>query len=65
MKTYRIYEADLETLERELPRLMEKSDCNDTLTRKRWEAVKEVVANVQAVAPATLDSASPNDVMAG
>lgn len=33
MKTYRIYETDLETLERELPRLMDKSDCNDALTR--------------------------------
>lgn len=47
MKTYRIYESDLEMLERELPHLMDQSDCNNTLTRKRWEAVKETVANVR------------------
>lgn len=48
-KLYQITEDDLAALEAELPRLLEACmvTCNDPLTRKRWEAVKTIVANVR------------------
>ena len=46
---FQIYEADLSTIEREIPELMSASlmSCNDPLTRKKWEAVKAVLSNVR------------------
>lgn len=48
-KLYQIKEEDLACLESELPRLLESSvlACNDPLSRKRWEAVKTIIANVR------------------
>ena len=48
-KLYQIKEDDLATLEAELPWLLEAAamTCNEPLTRKRWEAVKEIVSNVR------------------
>lgn len=49
MKLHQINDNDLSILELELPALMDSSlmQCNDALTRKRWEIVREVIANVR------------------
>lgn len=48
-KLYQIKEDDLATLESELPRLLDAAamTCNDAITRKRWQAVKEILSNVR------------------
>jgi hypothetical protein len=48
-KLFQIYEDDLASLEREFPNLMEAAfgSCNDPLTRKRWDAVKQIISNVR------------------
>jgi hypothetical protein len=46
---FRISEDDLASLESELPRLLDASmlSCNNPITRKRWQMVKEIVSNVR------------------
>ncbi len=48
-KLHQITEDDLAVLERELPELMSVSlmQCNDHLTRKKWEAVRDVLSRVR------------------
>ena len=48
-KLFQISENDLALLESELPRILEASamSCNDDLTRKRWQIVKEIVCNIR------------------
>lgn len=48
-KLYQIKEDDLAVLEAELPRILDASAmaCNDALTRKRWQMVKEIISNVR------------------
>ncbi len=48
-KLYQITEDDLAVLESELPRIMDATTiaCNDPLTRKRWQMVKEIVSNIR------------------
>lgn len=49
VKLYQITEDDLAMLESEMPRLMDSNlpTCNDPMTRKRWQAVKEILSNVR------------------
>ena len=47
MKYYQISEEDLEAMERELPDLSLKTDCNDEITRKQWEEMKSILSNVR------------------
>ena len=49
IKVYSITEDDLAALECELPMLMSGSlmQCNDTVTRKRWEAVRDIVTRIR------------------
>ena len=49
VKLYQITEDDLAMLESEMPRLMDPNlpACNDPMTRKRWQAVKEILSNVR------------------
>lgn len=49
VKLYQITEDDLAMLESEMPRLMDSNlpACNDPMTRKRWQAVKEILSNVR------------------
>ncbi len=48
-KLFQITETDLASLEEELPALMDAHSitCNDPLTRKRWELVKNILSNVR------------------
>lgn len=53
MKLYQINESDLETLERELPSLMDFSSCQSDAWNQRedireaWEMVQKIVSNVR------------------
>lgn len=48
-KLFQIKEDDLAVLESELPRVLDAAAmaCNDALTRKRWQMVKEIISNVR------------------
>lgn len=49
MHLHQITDDDLGTLEAEMPQLMSASYelCNDPLTRRRWEAVRDVITRVR------------------
>jgi len=46
---HQITEEDLAALERYLPQIMSATmlSCNEPLTRKQWERVKEIISNVR------------------
>ncbi len=46
---YQVHEEDLAALERELPALLHEAypACNDPLTRKRWEAVRDIITRIR------------------
>jgi len=46
-KLYQIYEHDLAILESELPRLLERPNCDDVIVRKRWEAIKKIICDIR------------------
>jgi hypothetical protein len=48
-RLFQIYEHDLVSLEDTIPALMEKAamTCNDPLTRKQWQNLKEILSNVR------------------
>lgn len=48
-KLFQITETDLAVLEAEIPAILDASmmTCNDTITRKRWQLVKEIISNVR------------------
>ena len=48
-KLFQITEDDLATLERELPEILSDSmeRCNNSLTRKRWESVRDIVTRIR------------------